>query len=229
MSTVFSWIRDRLPTMAHIATVVVAILSIVPLGAASSDLIRESNYIQSLLGTDSGDRGPCTPGQQIKVGEFCVFTPTESRFRVVESGANPPGQPRLAEDAVKIDWDLSGHTFQAVKILNGDGAWRIEAAGSWLNVGSRSGICRKGDEIKPGQFCIESNSRHQFRVYATDEFVEGDNRPLYPDGYAVLFWWRDGEVPHPDNGRLHNQVVVSGDHFEAVRRSEASWEIVRAN
>lgn len=46
---------------------------------------------------------------------------------------------------------------------------------------------------------------------------------------AMLFWWKDGEVPHPDNGRLHDRLVVSGDHFEAMRRSGASWEIVKAN
>ena len=229
MSTVLSWIRERLPTMAHIATVVVAILSIVPLGAASSDLISKSSHIQSLIGADTGDRGPCTPGQQIKVGEFCVFTPTEGRFRVVESGANPPGEARLATDRVKIDWDSSGHTFQATRLSDGDGAWRIDVAGLWRNVGSLDGFCRKGDTLDPGQFCIEPNSRHQFRVYATDELVADDNRPLYPGGYAVLFWWKDGEVPHPDNGRLHDRVVVSGDHFEAVRRSGASWEIVKAN
>ena len=225
----FLWFREHLPALAHIATILVAFASIVPMGAATIDLLGESRRIQSLIGVDAGDRGPCKPDQRIEVGEFCVFTPAEGRFRVAEGGASPPGQPRLAEGEIKVDWDSAGLTFQAAEIPNGDGAWWIEVAGAWHNAGSRSGICQEGDVIEPGQFCIEPNSRHQFRVYATDELVEGDNRPLYEGGYAVLFWWEDGEVPHPDNGRLHDQVVVSGDNFEAVRRSGASWEIVRAN
>ena len=247
----FSWIRDHLPTLAHIATVVIAILSVVPLCAASSDLITESRFIQSLIGANVGDRGPCMPGQQIEVGEFCVFTPTESRFRVVESGASPPGEARLVTDRVKIDWDPSGHTFQATRLPDGDGAWRIDVAGLWRNAGSLDEFCHTGDTLEPGEFCTEPNYGHQFRVYATDELNAGDKmiralcptgegddcRPLYASGYAVLFQFVGNSddlvnhVPNRRNGRLDGRRIRCVDPadntmvlFEAERQAEEGME-----
>lgn len=178
---------------------------------------------------DAGHLGECRAGLNVGVGEYCTWMGSHRKFAVTADGACSPwdalGVRTLNHETIKVDLGspLDGTTFQAKNVQSG--TWAVLAAGFWLSRGE----CAAGMQIDPGQFCIERASGEPFSVYATDELIPEDNRPLYPDGYAVLFWWRGGEVPHPDNGRLHDRVVVSGDHFEAVRRSGASWEIVKAD
>ena len=173
--------------------------------------------------------GACRAGLEVRANEYCSWIDGVRRFEVYEDGAYSPWDTtaggELNRATIKVDFGppRGETTFQARSIA--PGAWEVLAAGDWINRGD----CTDGLIVAPGELCVERRSQQPFLVYATDEHVEGDNRPLYPGGYAVLFWWKDGEVPHPDNGRLHDRTVVSGDHFEAVRRSGASWEIVRAN
>ena len=207
---------------------------------ANTDSIRVSSdetavntrRIAVLLETESSaptDLGECRAGLKVQENEYCSWIDDVRRFEVYEDGAYSPwdttSEGELNRATIKVDFGppRDGTTFQARS--NGPGVWQVLAAGAWRDLGG----CYTGLIVAPGQFCVERQSQQPFLVYATDEFVEGDNRPLYPDGYAVLFWWKDGEVPHPDNGRLHDQLVVSGDHFEAVRRSGASWEIVKTD
>ena len=177
----------------------------------------------------STDLGECRTGLEVRSGQYCSWMNSGRRFSVTDDGAYSPwdttSESELNPATIKVDFGppLDGTTFQARS--SAPGVWQVLVAGSWRDLGE----CYAGLIVQPGQFCVEPQSQQPFLVYATDEYVEGDNRPLYPGGYAVLFWWRDGEVPHPDNGRLHDQMVVSGDHFEAARRSGASWEIVKAD
>lgn len=189
-------------------------------------LVTETPEDDGLQVTDLGE---CRTGLEVRSSQYCSWAGSTRRFIVSDDGAYSPWDTttdsELNRATIKVDFGppRDGTTFQAHS--NAPGVWRVLVAGTWRDLGE----CYTGMIVRPGQFCVERQSQQLFLVYATDELVEGDNRPLYPDGYAVLFWWKDGEVPHPDNGRLHDQVVVSGDHFEAVRRSGASWEIVRAN
>ena len=175
------------------------------------------------------DLGVCRAGLEVQANEYCSWIDGVRRFEVYEDGAYSPWDTtaggELNRATIKVDPAPPDDrtTFQARSTV--PGVWEVLVAGDWLDLGG----CTARMIVASGQFCVERQSQQPFLVYATDELVEGDNRPLYPDGYAVLFWWKDGEVPHPDNRRLHNRTVVSGDHFEAVRRSGASWEIVKAN
>ena len=199
---------------------------------SSDETAGNTRRIADLLETESSaptDLGECRAGLEVRANEYCSWIDDVRRFEVYEDGAYSPWDTtaggELNRATIKVDFrpPREGTTFQARSVA--PGVWEVLAAGDWINLGD----CTAGLIVAPGQFCVEQQSQQPFLVYATDEFVEGDNRPLYPDGYAVLFWWKDGEVPHPDNGRLHDRVVVSGDHFEAAWRSGASWEIVKAN
>lgn len=173
--------------------------------------------------------GVCRAGLEVQSNEYCSWIDGVRRFEVYEDGAYSPWDTtaggELNRATIKVDFGppRGGTTFQARSIA--PGVWEVLVAGDWINLGD----CTDELIVAPGELCVERQSQQPFLVYATDEYVEDDKRPLYPGGYAVLFWWKDGKVPHPDNGRLHDRTVVSGDHFEAARRSGASWEIVKAN
>lgn len=199
---------------------------------SSDETAGNTRHIAVLLEAESSaptDLGECRSGLDVQENEYCSWMGSVRRFVVTDMGAYSPwdttSEGELNRATIKVDFGppRDGTTFQARS--SAPGVWQVLVAGAWHDLGE----CYAGLTVQPGQFCVERQSQQPFLVYATDELVAGDNRPLYPDGYAVLFWWKDGEVPHPDNGRLHDRTVVSGDHFEAVRRSGASWEIVKAN
>lgn len=251
------WLAD----IAHAVSILVGICTLPVVFIAAFDILSGGTLLERAIGVDPGNRGDCAVGMLVDVGEFCVFAPTQGRFRVLEDGANPPGEARLATARVKIDWDLSGHTFQATRLPDGDGVWQIEVAGLWRNVGSLDSYCRKGDTPAPGEFCIEPNTKHQFRVYATDELNTGDEairamcptgegdkcRPLYANGYGVLFQFGSANepildrIPNRHNGRLGGREIRCIDPtsgvtvFEAKRQTEEgteesgdAWRIVTA-
>lgn len=202
------------------------------IGVSSRETAKNTRRIADQIEESAApptDLGVCRAGLEVQANEYCSWIDGVRRFEVYEDGAYSPWDTtaggELNRATIKVDPDPPDDrtTFQARSTV--PGVWEVLVAGYWIDLGG----CTARMIVQPGQFCVERQSQQPFLVYATDEFVEGDNRPLYPGGYAVLFWWKDGEVPHPDNGRLHDQLVVSGDHFEAVRRSGASWEIVKAN
>lgn len=236
--------------IAHLVSILVGIFTLPVVLLTAYDLISGDTILEEAIGIEPGNQGACAVGMVVDVGEFCVFTPTEGRFRVIESGANPPGEARLATDQVKIDWS-SDHTFQATRLPDGSGAWRIEAAGLWRNAGSRDGFCHKGDTLEPGEFCTEPNTEDHFRVYATDELnaddktiramcpteIGNDCRPQYASGYAVLFLFvgtKDdlvNHVPNRHNGRLNGYRIRCVDPtddglvlFKAKRHIEVGKE-----
>ena len=199
---------------------------------SSNETAKNTRSIADQLkaaGNPPTDLGACRAGLEVQANEYCSWIDGVRRFEVYEEGAYSPWDTtaggELNRATIKVDPPPPDDrtTFQARSIV--PGVWEVLVAGPWLDLGR----CTARMTVAPGQFCVERESQQPFLVYATDELVDSDNRPLYPGGYAVLFWWKDGEVPHPDNGRLHDRMVVSGDHFEAARRTGASWEIVKAD
>ena len=187
---------------------------------------------------DDSNRGECISDMIVHIDEFCTFSPTEGEFRVSESGAIPPNEPRLVTDAVKIDRDDVNITFQAARIGS---SWRIYAAGPWRGVDGKNVFCEIGNILQPGEFCIDPTTGRQFRVYATDEHNSGDLklnqectregldkcRPLHEQGYAVLYYFigdendRSTYTPNSSNGRLGDNSISCKDSsknvFNAIR------------
>ena len=173
-----------------------------------------------VLGDDAGGKAwsPCDQrtANNLNNARIKVETWTPSRDR------NCPGLPAY--------W-----TFQAERV--GD-AWFVRAVGRWEKVDENMGVCTKGLVVRPGQYCTvphwETGPKDRyparFYVYAVDDLVPGDKRPLYSKGgYAVLFYWPDGERPDPENGRLHHGRVRysrDGFHFEAQKtRLRGEWKV----
>ena len=244
---VCAWSPFRsLQNFTHWATIAIAIVTV----WAFIDVITDGTQLRSVFGPEVGYRGECDPGQELVANEFCVFAPTQGRFRVVANGAIPPGETRLAEEMIKVDWDDSGHSFQAVRLPREDGVWKIEVAGLWNDVWDGTRLCQAGDQLTAGQFCIEPTTRERFRVYATDELNAGDRqirqqcptgdgddcRQLHQAGYGVLYWFVGHStelltyVPNQWNGRLDARRIycvdrVSGDVlFHAERQSTPDAE-----
>lgn len=245
-----SWSR-WLADIAHAVSILVGIFTLPIVLVAAYDVVFGDTLLEEAIGVEPGNQGNCAVGMVVEVDEFCVFKPTEGRFRVVGSGANPPGEARLATDRVKIDWDSSGHAFQATRLPDGDGAWRIDVAGLWRNAGSLDDFCHTGDTLEPGEFCTERNTNRQFRVYATDELDANDKairamcptgdgdkcRALHANGYGVLYQFGPNSepilerIPNGYNGRLDGRRIRCVDStdgtmvlFEAERQAEAGEE-----
>ena len=179
---------------------------------------------------DVTDLGICSADLRVRAGQSCSWPNSVRRFIVTDGGAyspwDVPWSSELNRDTIKVDEGspLTGATFQA-RNVEPEG-WTVLVASAWVHRGK----CLEGLIVQPGELCTEGRSQQPFLVYATDELVSSDDRPLYPDGYGVLFWWRGGETPHPDNGRLHDRIVTSDDHFRAERLTDsASWRIARAD
>ena len=174
----------------------------------------------------SRDLGLCQPGFTVRVGEQCS-TLGPQPFEVLADGAYSPWDTRAPErlnrETIKVDPPEGNVTFQARRQPTGD--WVILASGQWENTGT----CARQRILRPGQYCIEQRSGDPFRVYATDELNPDDMRPLYPDGYGVLFSFPSGEIPSPVNGRLGPSEVWSGDHFRAMAIGSGLWRIEKAD
>ena len=174
-----------------------------------------------------GNLGVCQPGFVVRTGESC-WASGDWPFEVHENYAWSPWDAREGRnrntDAIKVDPPNSDPsiTFQAKRI--GVGVWRVLATGPWMPLGT----CERHMLVRAGQYCTERQSDAPFRVYATDELNPGETRPLYLDGYAVLFWFGSG-TPDPANRLLHDQQVRSGDHFLAEAAGDGLWRIVRAD
>lgn len=179
---------------------------------------------------DIGDRlvQDCDPGMDVHAGEFCqiLVGEREERFHVYEGGAYPPGQPEAQESTAKVDWDAFGVTFQAVRVDDGDGAWKIEVAGPWERVGrGERHLCRIGDELRPGQLCVEGKTGAQFRVYATDQHYAGDAREFFAEGYAVLFYEPEKIAAGENKDRLNDKKVTYGSFSAEKIEGTKSWRI----
>ena len=220
--------RSSSETALHTALLLPLVVSARPAsdGPSPSDPDAGSPSVVS----DVTDLGVCRADLRVRAGQSCAWTNSVRRFVVTDSGAyspwDVPWSSELNRDTIKVDEGspLTGTTFQARQIE--PGVWTVLVASAWVHRGK----CLEGLIVQPGDLCTESRSQQPFLVYATDESVLGDDRPLYPDGYGVLFWWRGGETPHPDNGRLHDRIVTSDDYFRAERLTDsASWRIARAD
>lgn len=219
-----AWCATILAGCVALLSSVLALLPYVP-------GLNAPSFIPEILGTTNpGDLGECAPSMEVAIREFCeyeVAARLSGTFRVERGGAYPPGQSSLKKDAIKVDWDQFNYTFQAIR-LDGDSAtWRIEVTGEWEEVGDGP-HCAVGDELSPGQFCVESKTGAPFRVYATDQLYEGDARVPYVEGYAVLFHRPEEIAPNPDSPRLNDKVVK---HEESSFRAERiagtkMWRIV---
>lgn len=171
----------------------------------------------------------CSPGMEVHVDELCriVVGGREETFRVDANGAYPPSQSELRDDTAKVDWLQFGVTFQAVRISEARGMWRIEVAGEWKNVGGHEGyFCAIGDELRPGEFCVERQTGTQFRVYATDQLYAGDNRESYPDGHAVLFYMPEEIAAGKAPGRLNDEKVMHKRFTAEMIPDTKNWRIV---
>ena len=175
------------------------------------------------------DLGHCRAGLQVGIGQRCSVAGQQQPFEVHEEWAWSPWDRRSSDDynyeAIKVDEGdpvAGGVTFQARRQISK--AWTILVSSPWQGRGECSSNLRVG----AGEYCIEQRSEAPFLVYATDELNPGETRPLYLDGYAVLFWFGSG-TPDPANGLLHDQQVRSGDHFLAEAAGDGLWRIVRAD
>lgn len=175
------------------------------------------------------DLGHCRAGLQVGVGQRCSVAGQQQPFEVHEAWAWSPWDRRSSDDynyeAIKVDEGdpvAGGVTFQARRQISE--AWTILVSSPWRDLGG----CSRDRLVRAGEYCIEQRSGAPFLVYATDELNTGETRPLYLDGYAVLFWFGSG-TPDPANGLLHDQQVRSGDHFLAEVARDGLWRIVRAD
>ena len=184
----------------------------------------------------TGELGDCKAGMEVGVDESCRFvvdSQTGGDFQVTGLGAYPPTQSGLQQEGVKVDWDGTRTTFQAVKLGDAGGqergAWRIEVAGKWEDIHHGASFCRIGDALEPGQFCVESETRAQFRVYATDQLYGGDARSVpFLGGYGVLFYRPEEIASDPNSPRLDDRVVTHGS-FRAERIMHTkNWVVVGA-
>lgn len=180
--------------------------------------------------------GDCQAGLVVAANEYCDFTPDAYwLFRVVELGAYAPGSGILRRQGIKVDWDATGRTFQAVALNDGSGAWRIEATGKWIDIHDREVDCAVGDTLGPGQFCTERATRAQFRVYGSDQLNPDEDKELFDRGYGVLDWSdKDTGMPAVVNGRLGSNMVElrcpgQGSPFIAKRvGGTRRWVVERA-
>lgn len=207
-------------------------------------------HVHPGLGWRPTDLGLCREDMRVNPGQSCSVWGAPYTFEVPNGaggGAWSPCDQREAYDLnnarIKVDVEVGGAcgrlpvgwTFQAERV--GD-AWFVRAVGQWRNVGE----CANGRVVSPGEYCTVSRwwtgpnnpTPVEFRVYAVDELVPSDTRPLYSKGgYAVLYYWPGGERPDPNNGRLHHgQVRYSrgGFHFEAQKmRYRGEWQVIRAH
>ena len=172
--------------------------------------------LPEVLGTTRlDDLGDCSPGVEVEEGRYCRFVVaggSGGTFRVAEEGAYPPGQSVRQPSSAKVDWDGFNFTFQAVRLPEGSGTWRVLSAGMWHDIGGNdvNGNCQVGDVLQLGQFCVERTTGAPFRVYGADQLYRGDGRPLFESGYAVLYWFQDGTIPSTDNGLLMPERVELG-------------------
>lgn len=186
--------------------------------------------------------GTCQAGQLVGFNQFCEVVGKGS-FYVMDLSARSPWDRAddfdLNPRSIKVDdpeprlgWE-DVFAFQA-SIESETSDWRIHVMGLWEDLGD----CERGLSVRPGQFCKEPNTNKSFLVYATDEEVPGDERPLYLNGYGILFWKKDDKIPDPgDNGLLRPDKIVCSTTtgqsvFLAVRQAKNEshhhldkWEI----
>ena len=214
------------------------------------DIARDAEHTSIVLGRLADVIAPsnlaeptvCRANTEISLDQSCSWLGTPQQFKVVAEGAYSPWDVdinrSLNENAIKVDvgYPLNGTTFQANR--TGPDTWTIFAAGRWQDLGT----CEKDQIIRAGQFCLEPYSGQPFLVYATDELVDSDRRDLYVTGYGVLFWWKDGQTPHPvENGRLRPDEIVCRSAntgsilFKATRQSgklglehQDTWKIIKS-
>ena len=210
-------------------------------------------HVDTGLGQRPTDLGQCEDDMRVGLGQSCWVPNAPARFVVPDDANGYAWSPcdqhdvpgNLNEARIKVDVEQpgacgnlpKGWTFQAERV--GD-AWYVRVVGQWKNAGE----CASGQEVSPGEYCTVSLWRTgpgdltpvQFRVYAVDELVPSDRLPgseraLHSaGGYAILYYWPDGEQPHADNGRLHYGKVRHPANgvalFEATKlRHRGKWEI----